>query len=427
MADGELRGNASEGENASAGVDDEVGTNDGGSRTLTGLDDGFEGWPWWVKVIVVFGAARLITTTMLLVLSFIVGPDSRAGSSPDFFTFSALWDGVWYWYISATGYPSVLPVDTSGYVTENQWAFLPAYPFLVLGISSLTHVWWPIAAFFVSLGFGFGTALLLYRLFRDFLDERQALFAITLFSVAPLSFILQMAYAESMSLFLLTLALLLYRRRRYEWMFPVVLVLAITRPLALALALALLLNWIYRFVRRNSVEFPRRDRIVGAAIAIFAGLAGLAWPVAAWVVTGSISAYTDTEIAWRTGWVGHAHLSLFSAWFESARYWFGWPLGAVVVVVIVAGFAAILFSPAVRRIGIDLRIWCASYAAYLFAVFFPQSSIFRLLMPMFPLFGALAIPRSKTYRAILIAVSLILQGLWLWITWGPYQSFWTVP
>ena len=46
-----------------------------------------------------------------------------------------------------------------------------------------------------------------------------------------------------------------------------------------------------------------------------------------------------------------------------------------------------MFTPAVKRLGVDLRFWVASYALYLLAVFFPQSSTFRLLMPMFPLLG----------------------------------------
>ena len=52
------------------------------------------------------------------------------------------------------------------------------------------------------------------------------------------------------------------------------------------------------------------------------------------------------------------------------------------------------FTPWVRRLGVDLRFWMLSYALYLLAVFFPQSSTFRLLVPLAPALGALAIPRS---------------------------------
>ena len=49
------------------------------------------------------------------------------------------------------------------------------------------------------------------------------------------------------------------------------------------------------------------------------------------------------------------------------------------------------------RLGVDIRLWLGSYALYLLAVFFPQSSTFRLLAPMFPILGALAVPRSRLY------------------------------
>ena len=41
-----------------------------------------------------------------------------------------------------------------------------------------------------------------------------------------------------------------------------------------------------------------------------------------------------------------------------------------------------------------MRLWSASYLVYLLLVFFPQSSIFRLLVPLSPLWGAFALPRS---------------------------------
>ena len=46
--------------------------------------------------------------------------------------------------------------------------------------------------------------------------------------------------------------------------------------------------------------------------------------------------------------------------------------------------AGLLLLPAVRALGPDLRIWVAAYGVYLLAVLFPQSSLFRLLLPMLP-------------------------------------------
>lgn len=389
--------------------------------------EGFRGLRWWVQVLLIYAASRVITTTMIVLLSRMLGPGARAGANPAFFNYTTLWDGEWYWYISAVGYPSQLPVNAAGHVLENQWAFMPVYPGLVAGLSTVSGLAWPVMAFLVSLSFGFAAALMLYRLFRLRLPHSPALFGVVLFSVAPLSFIQEMAYPESLYLFLLISALYLLMRRRYGWLFPLVAVMAFTRPSGLAFALAVGLHFVYRLVTRSEDPFGTRERTLAGSLAIFSAVMGFGWLLIAWAVTGSITAYTDTEVAWRAAVIGYGDLVPFTPWFQAAQFWLGWPLGAIVVVLLAVGFAALLFLPAVKRLGVDLRFWLASYGLYLFAVFFPQSSVFRLLMPMFPLLGALAQPRSVPYRISLVVVSLALQWFWLWTTWGPREFYWSVP
>jgi hypothetical protein len=64
---------------------------------------------------------------------------------------------------------------------------------------------------------------------------------------------------------------------------------------------------------------------------------------------------------------------------------------------------------------------------YLAAVFFPQSSTFRLLMPTFPLLGALAVPRSRIFRILLVLASVAGQVLWLHWCWWVDGYDWTPP
>src|SRR5690606_834489 len=143
--------------------------------------------------------------------------------------------------------------------------------------------------------------------------------------------------------------------------------------------------------------FPPAERIRLAGVAVVSGLFGLAWPFLAWMSTGSPSAYTDTELAWRAPYLGHGELVPFTPWIQGAGFWMPGPAGIAALLLLVAGFALLLVVPAVRRLGVELRIWLAAYGIYLLAVFFPQSSTFRLLMPMFPLAGVLAQPRSRWY------------------------------
>jgi hypothetical protein len=74
-----------------------------------------------------------------------------------------------------------------------------------------------------------------------------------------------------------------------------------------------------------------------------------------------------------------------------------------------------------------VRLWLVSYVLYLLAVFFPQSSTFRLLVPLFPLAGAIAVPRSRVYRVAVVVGSVALQWLWLLVAWRVDGYDWTPP
>jgi hypothetical protein len=276
-------------------------------------------------------------------------------------------------------------------------------------------------------GASLAAALVFYRLMRLVLPSSAALFSVVLLCVAPLSPIMQVSYAESMAAFLLTVVLYLLLTRRYLVMLPVIAVLALTRPTGLALALALALHVIHRWMIRRREPFPPRERIASIAATMFSGLMGLAWPAIAWAATGSSSAYTDTELAWRASYIGYHALVPFSAWIQGAAFWMPGPLGIVVFVLLVALFATLLLTPAVRRLGADLRFWVLSYALYLLAVFFPQSSTFRLLMPLSPLLGAAAQPRSRIYRACLVVLFIAGQWGWIYLCWWSNGNDWTPP
>jgi hypothetical protein len=81
----------------------------------------------------------------------------------------------------------------------------------------------------------------------------------------------------------------------------------------------------------------------------------------------------------------------------------------------------------VRRVGVEVRLWCASYLVYLLAVFFPQSSIFRLLFPLSPLWGAVAVPRSRAWRVGVLVCCLVGQWWWIYNMYGLADTYWRIP
>lgn len=383
--------------------------------------------PWWLRVAVVWALSRVVTTGILLWFASIQPKNSWTGAHPDYLSFAQLWDSTWYHIVAVSGYPSVLPLTSSGHVAENAWAFMPGYPMFVRGVMLVSGLPWAPMSVFVSVGFSLAAALMTYRMLRLVLPGETALFAVVLFCVAPLSPILQVSYAESMNAFLLAAALYLLMQRRYVALIPVVAVLALTRPSGLAFALAMGLHIIQRFATRNGHPFPVSERIIAISVMAFSALMGLIWPFIAWMATGSLSAYTDTELAWRASYLGYVNLVPFTPWIQGAGFWMPGPLGIVVLVVVVVGFFAFLFTPWARKLGFVLRFWLASYGLYLLAVFFPQSSTFRLLVPMFPLAGALAIPKSRVYRVMIVALFIVGQWVWCYYCWWIDGYDWTPP
>jgi hypothetical protein len=383
--------------------------------------------PWWARVVVVFVASRVVTTSIMLWFAARQETNAWTGAHPSYLDFAKIWDGHWYFIIALSGYPTELPLTDEGRVGESAWAFMPAYPGVVRALMFATGLDFRVLGIAVSVAFALGTALLFYRLMRRVLPEGSALFAVVLYCFAPLSPILQVSYAESMHAFLLTLALYLLLRRDYWMLVPVVMVMSLTRPSGLAFALALGLHVLYRWTTRDRDPFGRREIVASVVATAVSVVSGFAWLLIAAAVTGSLTAYLDTELAWRAPYIGYQGLMPLTPWILGANFWLPGGLGIVLLVVLVGGFAAFMFSPWVRRLGPDLRFWVASYVLYLLAVFFPQSSTLRLLLPVFPLWGALAVPRSAVFRVVLVALCVVGQFGWIHFAWWVDGYDWTPP
>ncbi len=388
--------------------------------------------PWWLQVTLVFLVGRAISTAMLLVLASQQAENAWTGAQPSLWDFSTMWDGRWYNIIAETGYPQEIPITEDGHVAENAWAFLPVYPVIVRGLMLLTGLPWSISGVVVSLIFALSASLVFYKLLVKYVPAQQALFAIVLFSVAPVSPLFQLAYAESLQFFLIALVILLMQRRHYGWVIPVVIVLSLTRPGALAVALAVGLHWIYRFAKRKRSRFPTRERVLVAVVALVSAVAGFAWLFIAGWATGIPTAYLETRacVALRLHRLSRTcsvHAMGLCRTVVDYKLWLPELGGYILLGALVVGFAAFLFTPAVKKLGVDVRFWLASYALYILAVFFPQSSTFRLLAPLFPALGAVAAPKSRVYRVIMVVLFIVLQWGWLLICWRIDGYDWSPP
>ncbi|WP_194764732.1 hypothetical protein [Microbacterium sp. UFMG61] len=390
--------------------------------------------PLPLRIALIYLSARVVTTGLMIAAAAQSTSLSRFGVEPGLVDFVLGWDAQWYWLVAEEGYPSDLPLTESGDVAENAWAFMPvfAYAAKLLG---LLFGSWGVGAFLLSFVAGYLACLALHRLLRDRIGRSAAMWAVVFFSSGPLAAMFQVGYAETLFLLLLFLALDLTIRRRYGWLYVIIPVMAFTRPGILAFALFLGLHGIVRWIRRRDDPLGGRDVANIIALGVLATVCGFAWQAIAAIVTGDPGAYLATELSWRRNWIagGVAGFVPFEGWVQASQFWFaqwGLPsaLGPVALVILVAGASAVLLlSPQVRKLGSDLRLWSAGYLLYLLAVFFPQSSTFRLLLPLSPLWGAVAVPRSRVWRFGVLTACLIGQWAWIHSMYALGNTFWQVP
>ena len=386
-----------------------------------------------LRVAAVYLLARVVTTGFLLLASMLAVPQSRFGADPTIGSFVMGWDAEWYSFIASQGYPSELPRGDDGRVTTNQWAFMPLYP-MIAGLVGASFGQYAVGALGVSLVAGYLSALVLFHLLRARLDETTTMWAVVFFVSGPLAALFQVGYAESLFLLWLFCALWCVTRRRYAWLYVLIPLMGYTRPGVLAFSLFLALFGVWRWFSRRREALAAVEVVHIVALGLLSAVVGFSWQYIAGAVTGEPDAYLETELSWRRAWTGESGGFVpFDGFVRASAIWFrlwGQPEWAGYValgLVLLAVAALLLFAPAVHRLGAELRLWSVSYLVYLLAVFFPQSSLFRLLVPVSPLFGALAVPRSTAWRVGVLMACLAGQWWWIYSMYALANTYYQIP
>ncbi len=383
---------------------------------------------WWVRVLIVFGSTRLLSFSLFLLTARIQGDNYWTKAHPGYFDFLNIWDAEWYQKIydyglgQSPGYPAVLPMDAAGNVPQNAWAFMPGFPMLVRALNLLTGIEWKYLAPLTSTALSLVLAFVIYKIFTLKFDAETSLWSILLFGLSPASPVLQVGYAETLGLLLLACGLYFLMKHQYFAAVPFLVALSITRPGMVAFAMMLGGMWLVRHfkARRGLAEFPTGERVKLAGLAALSAALGFAWYLFAGWVTGKPDAYLLTELAWRAGFTGHAKLVPVEGWFISSNWYFGPVFGPILVIAAIVATVWIMFTPGVKALGNELRLWVGAYLLYLLLVFFPQSSTLRILLPIFPLFAALGVSTMRANRWIKLGLVLVLvfcQITWLLTCW----------
>lgn len=367
------------------------------------------------RVLSVYLLLRTFSVLLLTIVSRYQAPVSWTGPHPDYFSMTVLWDGFWYRQIAEVGYPPVLPIDAvTGAVQENAWAFYPAFPMLSRLLMRVTGLGFPIVGSTLALVLGFGAAVVMGLLLRDRVGPKVALAAVAVYAACPVSPSLQIAYTESLAILLLCGFLWAISKERWLITAGLALLIGVTRAMALPLAVVALVAVFLRWRRHREDPVTAREGFSAFAALGACGAAGLLWPVIVSAAVGSPTAYTDTMGAWSVG----GSVQLLRPWLD----YIGQPANAVKVALALALIVAMTIGPWAAALGTELRIWTLAYAGYLILVDAPSTSLFRHLLPLFPL-TVVAIGggwRDRPTRwlawrtGFLILVGLAGQVWWVW-------------
>jgi hypothetical protein len=374
----------------------------------------------------VWALTRAITTGLFLALAQTQGATYWTGPKPNYWDYLNIWDAEWfedifsYGFGGDRGYLSLLPADDAGYVAQNDWAFLPGFPFLARWLSFGYE--WKFVAPTLTLVLSFGLALVVYRLAILQFEAQTAIWSVALLGLMPPSLIFQAGYADTLGLLLLALTLGLIVQRRYLWALLPIAAFSLTRPGTFALALAAAAIWVWRFrqARNQGEEFRLSERIRLALLAALSTGLGFLWSGIAWFVTGFKDAYLASELAWRISFLSERRFVPFVGWEIAPAYFWGSPHGPWIMYVLIVVAVLLVLLPPADQLAIELRIWVLSFFVYLYVFFFPQSSTFRILLMAFPMVIALAwllVRVRRRWRWMVVVALVPLQWWWLWECW----------
>ena len=370
-----------------------------------------------LRVLAAYALCRIFSVVLLAVVSHYQAAVEfwGTGPHPNYFSMTVLWDGFWYRQVAEFGYPPALPIDVvTGAVHENAWAFYPAFPMMARGLMAVTGLGFPVVGSTLALVLGFGAAVVMGLLFRDRVGPKVALATVAVFAACPVSPSLQIAYTESLAILLLCGFLWAISKERWLVTAGLALLVGLTRGMALPLAIVALVAVFLRWRRRKEDPITAREAWSALAALGSCGAAGLIWPAIVGFVVGSPMAYTDTMGAWSIG----GSVQLLRPWLE----YLDQPWNAVKVALALLLIVAMTVGPWAWRLGAELRTWTLAYTAYLILVDAPSTSLFRHLLPLFPLI-VVAIgggwrdrpARWMAWRtAFLILAGLAGQVWWVW-------------
>lgn len=318
-------------------------------------------------------------------------------------------DALWYLRIAAGG----------GYaVDDGSAAFFPLYPMAIRGLSAVLGGHPLLAAYLISNGCALAALVVLYRLTTRELGEATARRAVLYLAVFPTAFFLGAPYSESLFLLLALVTLSAARRRQWPVAALAGAAAAATRSAGVLLAVSVGLEALAALRERDAdagddvrLRWGAGAAGLSAAAVIPLGLLGYLgwWQLRAgeWLRPFNVQGpYWGRESAypWETLWAAAKESVRFIAVYAGGYA----TLDLLIVAVVLAAAVWV-----VRRTAPSYAFFVAAGVVMPLLLQFggrPLMSMPRLVLPLFPLFWALA-RFSERFRAHDLVLGLSAAGL----------------
>jgi hypothetical protein len=314
------------------------------------------------------------------------------------------WDGGWYNWIAADGYPDHLNAESNG--IGNRWAFAPGLP-LLIRVVNLTGLSLATSGLVVSFLAGVAMTVGIARLCTDRFGEETAVVSVSLVCFYPAAYVFSMTYTEP--LFLACAAWSLWAAGRDRWALAGVLASAscVVRNTGIALAVAI-------GIMALMAAWQRREaRLVAAAV--LAGVGQALWMAYQWWRVGTpMAAFEGTRLWYhKFVWFRTPFESLWQVVTERRAWSDAQDILAALGLMIVATAATLAIRNVRRReAAVPWEWWLYSAGATLFA-FSPYwpGSILRYTLAAFPLLPVAAHRLPGWLVIAVVGVSATTMGL----------------
>lgn len=314
---------------------------------------------------------------------------------PKILDFTFAWDSGWYGSLVQFGYPSELsPV----------YAFFPLFPFLVSTISNI-GINFIVVGFVINLVATFFASLALYKLSREFLDDKYSLYSVLIFLAFPMSMFLFAFYTEAIFCALSFWAIYFARKQSWAYSAAFGALLTSTRLIGMLILVPIAIE----YLRSKDYNIKKVSWDLAWLFIIPLGL--LSYMVFSKIRVGSylsfLEAYKLGEWSYQVFNLNFVETIIKSIW--QIKY-----SGEILVLIPVICWLLFLFIAISYRKKLPI-----SYTAYVlvYLIFIVlnsnMTSVNRYVLPLFPIYVATAIymQKKEVLLAAVIGLMMMCQGV----------------